>query len=280
MKDALFIDHVAVIIIITHFIQLLFVERGAEYWFQSSLTIWYTPLCVSIRSRMQDAKHKLQRQNSTLPMSKELLLLLRRPSYTNHPGSRVFAHNSHNTRGPLLTLSLLSLLPRQLLSDTATTGSPPHITTPSQQPLGGRNGPIDGRSHIQIEDRLTRRFRGTRIIINHISHLLLSALLGFPPDEPIMAIKRRVVWELLGPHFGHEIQHSRFGRHISWSTLESDEFWFMGEEFCFPPSHLQRLQTCMPLVSFLSFDTVLPRFCETRAESTFPTSDFFPRAFV
>lgn len=35
MKDALFIDHVAVIImiVITRFIQLLFVERGAEYCF-------------------------------------------------------------------------------------------------------------------------------------------------------------------------------------------------------------------------------------------------------
>lgn len=35
MNDALFIDHVAVMImiIITHFIQLLFVDRGAEYCF-------------------------------------------------------------------------------------------------------------------------------------------------------------------------------------------------------------------------------------------------------
>jgi hypothetical protein len=66
--------------------------------------------------------------------------------------------------------------------------SVPDITAPSHHPLAGAS---DGhcRPNIQVEDRLASRLGFTRVVVDHVAHLLLLPVV-VSRDIPVVAVER------------------------------------------------------------------------------------------
>lgn len=78
-----------------------------------------------------------------------------------------------------------------LLSDCTTAGAPPDVSSPAHQSLNCRCGAIQSWSNIEIEHRLAGGLRRSRVVINHVTDLLLARR-GLSHHEPIVSVKWRV----------------------------------------------------------------------------------------
>lgn len=118
--------------------------------------------------------------------------------------------------------------PSMIISDSTPTSLIPDITTPSHHALNGSSGPVECRSHIQVEDRLSSGFGRSRVIVDYISHLSGLATRRLPLHKPVMSVKGRLgpltvsnrsrtTYVVHVPKFlrvdpAHELQHARLRR--------------------------------------------------------------------
>lgn len=77
-----------------------------------------------------------------------------------------------------------------LFPDRSTAGPPPDIPSPPHQPFDRSRRRIEGWSNVEVEDRLARWLRGSRVIVDHIANLL-RARGCHALDEPVVSVKWR-----------------------------------------------------------------------------------------
>lgn len=82
--------------------------------------------------------------------------------------------------------------PSMIISDSTPTSLIPDITTPSHHALNGSSGPVDCRSHIKVEDRLSSGLWRSRVIVDYVSHLSGFATRRLPLHKPVMSVKWRL----------------------------------------------------------------------------------------
>lgn len=74
------------------------------------------------------------------------------------------------------------------LADFRARGTPPHVTAPSEQPLGGTRR-THRRPHVEVEDGFASGFRGPTVVVDNIPNLL-GRTVDVSRNIPVVSIKR------------------------------------------------------------------------------------------
>lgn len=94
-------------------------------------------------------------------------------------------------RRPLFALLLSHLLRKLLLlAHLGARSPPPHIASPSNEPLRSTEG-CDGGSDVEVEDGFAGGFGLARVVVDDVSDFLFDAA-DLAGDEPVVSVKGRL----------------------------------------------------------------------------------------
>ena len=80
----------------------------------------------------------------------------------------------------------------RLLPHTCSACPVPHVSAPADQTFTSSSRAVNGGPDIQEENRLTRGFFGSGVVIDHVSNFLALPARTGPLNEPVVPIEGRI----------------------------------------------------------------------------------------